>query len=88
MNINELAGRIETQHKETQKKLDGLDTKITNVNNNVIKIENTMQTKDACEGHRNKVHNSIRKTGVWNKIATFIALVAAAMVAYLGFKGE
>jgi len=88
MELNELAGQINEQHRETQARLISLDDKITDVNNNVIKIENTMQTKDVCELHRDCVHDAIRKAGMWNKIATSIALFAAAMVGWLGFRGK
>ena len=87
MNIEDLAGQKNNQHRETQARLIKLDEDVADVRENVIKIESTMQTKDVCERHRNGVHDSIRRAGMWNKIAAFIATVAAGIVAYLGFRG-
>ena len=86
MELRELAGQINEQHRATEARLIDLDTKVTDVRERVIKIESTMQTKDACELHRDAVHDEIRKVGRLNKVVGGIGLALAALVAWLTTK--
>ena len=96
MEIEDLAKQVRGQHQETQFKLRSLDDKMecVKVEQAKIRVELELGTvkrvdylKD-CETCRSEVYSKIRRTGVWNKIATFIAVVAAGLVGYLGLRGK
>ena len=86
MNIEDLAGQMNEQHRETQARLIKLDEDVADVQKNVVKIESTMQTKEVCEKHRNKVHDSIRKAGALNRIISSLAIPIAAVIGWLTAK--
>ena len=103
MEIEDLAKQVRGQHQETQFKLRSLDDKMECVKVEQVKIRVELELgtvkkaeylKDKvdylkdCETCRSEVYSKIRRTGVWNKIATFIAVVAAGLVGYLGLRGK
>jgi len=85
MDIKDLAGQMSEQHRETQARLIKLDKDVTDVRENVIRIENTMQTKETCEERRSKMHDKINKKHIANKVMAFLGGVVGGIIAVLTF---
>lgn len=94
MDIQELAGQINEQHRETQARLIKLDEEVGTLKQNQGIIQSrlgeTVMTKlehrEAAEKCRNQVYCEIRKVGRLNKIISSIAIPVAAVIGWLTAK--
>jgi len=86
MELSDLAGQMNEQHRETQARLIKLDEDVTEVREKVIEIKSTMQTKDVCEERRAAMREKAHKKHLANKVMAFLGGIVGGVIAVVTFK--
>jgi len=96
MDINDLGKLVEEKHKETQKQIGVLNTKVDILGENQIaiktKLDDNVTTRVSClqaqQKCKDEVHAAIRRVSLWNKLGASLAAFASAVAGYLLLKGK